>query len=50
MSAKGTATLAATFLLPTWPARFVALGVIAGLGGLAIVSHRKKKKKQALPE
>jgi hypothetical protein len=48
MSAKGTATLAATMLLPTWPARFVALGVIAGLGTLAIISHRRRKK-QNLP-
>ena len=33
MSAKGTATLAATFLLPTWPARIFALVVVLALAG-----------------
>ena len=45
MSAKGTATLAATFLLPTWPSRFVALGVIGAVAAMAIVKHRQRKKK-----
>jgi hypothetical protein len=49
MSAKGTATLAATFLLPTWPSRIVALGVIAAFGALAIVRYRRRKK-ATLPE
>jgi hypothetical protein len=47
MSAKGTATLAATLLLPTWPARLVALGVIVALAVLAIIAHRRKKKQSA---
>jgi hypothetical protein len=49
MSAKGTATLAATFLLPTWPARIFALVVVLALAGFAIVAHRRRKK-QTLPE
>ena len=44
MSAKGTATLAATFLLPTWPARIFALIVVLALAAFAIVAHRRRKK------
>jgi hypothetical protein len=49
MSAKGTATLAATMLLPTWPSRIVALAVIVALGVLAIVGHRRRHGKNARP-
>ena len=48
MSAKGTATLAATFLLPTWPARIFALAVVLALGGFAFIRYRRRKR--ALPE
>lgn len=44
MSAKGTATLAATMLLPTWPSRLIALAVIVALAVFAIVAHRRRKK------
>jgi uncharacterized membrane protein len=45
MSAKGTATLAATMLLPTWPARLFALAVIIALAVFAIIAHRRRKKR-----
>lgn len=44
MSAKGTATLAATFLLPTWRARFVALAVIIAIAAVSIIAHRRRKR------
>jgi hypothetical protein len=44
MSAKGTATLAATFLLPTWPARLIALGAVLGVGTFAYVRRKRKPK------
>ena len=43
MSLKGTATLTAAFLLPTWPSRIVALGVIAAIGVLAFIRYRRRK-------
>jgi hypothetical protein len=50
MSLKGTATLTAAFLLPTWPARIIALVVIALIIIVSIVMHRRKKKRQAQPQ
>lgn len=44
MSLKGTATLTATYLLPTWPLRFLALAIIISIGTFGIVRHRRKKK------
>jgi hypothetical protein len=43
MSAKGTATLAATFLLPTWPARIVAVAVIIAFAVFVILSKRRNR-------
>ena len=44
MSLKGTATLTAAYLLPTWPLRFLALAVIISIGTFSIVKHRRKKR------
>jgi hypothetical protein len=49
MSAKGTATLAATFLLPTWPSRFVAIAVVVAFAIISILAHRRRKK-NAIPD
>jgi hypothetical protein len=43
MSAKGTATLAAAYLLPNWPLRFLALAIIISIGTFGIVRHRRRK-------
>ncbi|HEY0674245.1 MAG TPA: hypothetical protein VGD27_18370 [Longimicrobiales bacterium] len=43
MSAKGTATLAATMLLPTWRARLFAIVVIIGIAIFSIIAHRRRK-------
>ena len=45
MSLKGTATLTAAMLLPTWPLRILALHVIAIIGLIVFIRHRHKKKK-----
>ena len=44
MSAKGTATLTASMLLPTWPLRMAALGVVLTAGVWAVIRHRRRKK------
>ena len=44
MSLKGTATLTAAYLLPTWPLRFLALAIIISVGTFGIARHRRKKK------
>ena len=43
MSAKGTATLTASMLLPNWPLRIAALLLIVAIAAVAIVRHRRKK-------
>ena len=43
MSAKGTATLTASMLLPNWPLRIAALLLLVGIAAVAIVRHRRKK-------
>jgi hypothetical protein len=44
MSLKGTATLTAAYLLPTWPLRFLALAIIISIGTFGIVRHRRRKR------
>ncbi len=44
MSLKGTATLTAAYLLPTWPLRFLAIAIIVSVGTFGIVRGRKKKR------
>ena len=44
MSLKGTATLTAAYLLPSWPLRFVAIAIIVSIGTFGIVRNRKKKR------
>lgn len=43
MSAKGTATLTASMLLPSWPLRIAGLLLIVGIATVAIVRQRRKK-------
>ena len=44
MSLKGTATLTATYLLPSWPLRFLALGIVVSAGTLGIIRHRRNRQ------
>ena len=44
MSLKGTATLTAAYLLPSWPLRFLAIAVIISIGTFSVVRHRRKKR------
>lgn len=44
MSLKGTATLTAAMLLPTWPLRIIALHIIAIIGVIVFIRHRRKRK------
>ena len=44
MSLKGTATLTAAYLLPSWPLRFLAIAVIISVGTFSVVRHRKRKR------
>jgi hypothetical protein len=44
MSLKGTATLTAAYLLPTWPLRFLALAIIVAIGAFSVVRHRRRRK------
>jgi hypothetical protein len=44
MSLKGTATLTAAYLLPTWPLRFLALAIIIAVGTFGVIKHRRKSK------
>ena len=44
MSLKGTATLTAAWLLPTWPLRFLAFAIIISIGTFGIIRHRRRKR------
>ncbi len=44
MSLKGTATLTAAYLLPSWPLRFLAIAIIISVGTFGIVRSRKRKR------
>lgn len=44
MSIKGTATLLAASLLPSWPLRIAAFHVIAIIIVIAYIRHRKRNK------
>lgn len=44
MSVKGTATLTAAYLLPSWPLRFLAIAVIISIGTFGIVRSRRRKR------
>lgn len=44
MSLKGTATLTAAYLLPTWPLRFLALAIIIAVGTWGVAKHLRKRK------
>ena len=44
MSLKGTATLTAAYLLPSWPLRFLALAIIISVGTFGIARHRRKNR------
>jgi hypothetical protein len=44
MSLKGTATLTAAYLLPSWPLRFLAIAVIISIGTFSLVRHRRNRK------
>ena len=44
MSVKGTATLTAAYLLPSWPLRFLAIAIIISIGTFSIVRSRRRKR------
>ena len=44
MSLKGTATLTAAYLLPSWPLRACALAIIIAVGTFGVVKHLRKRK------
>ena len=44
MSVKGTATLTAAYLLPSWPLRFLALAIIVAIGTFGVVRHRRARR------
>jgi hypothetical protein len=44
MSLKGTATLTAAYLLPSWPLRFIAIAIIISVGTFGIVRSRRRKQ------
>lgn len=44
MSLKGTATLTAAYLLPSWPLRFLAIAIIISVGTFGIVRSRRRKR------
>lgn len=46
MSLKGTATLTATYLLPSWPLRFLALAIIVSVGTFGILRQRRRQNKK----
>ena len=46
MSLKGTATLTAAYLLPSWPLRFLALAILVATGAAAFHRHRRKARSE----